>query len=129
VDDLTSKFPELIAGFDSAGNVILSTSEMEAVLTAAREKSAQATYEAAESELEASKKRLKANKDTIKADFEKLGIGGRRIFAGSDELGQNVKDKFKTFWQTYDNTDIDWIDAKLSSVDVETAVKNAAINS
>ena len=55
VDELADKFPEMIAGFDEAGNVIIDTTNAEAALSSAREKSAVATYKAVQAELEAKK--------------------------------------------------------------------------
>ena len=62
VDELTSKFPELLLGFDSAGNAIMDTKNMEDVLTAAREESAAATLDAVKAERE--KAKLESQKAT-----------------------------------------------------------------
>jgi len=40
VDDLAEKFPEMISGFDDAGNIIITTTSAENVLTEARKKAA-----------------------------------------------------------------------------------------
>ena len=67
VDELTEKFPAMIAGFDEAGNVILNTTTVEETLAKAREQTAQATYDALLAEQkakaqEAEKARIEANK-------------------------------------------------------------------
>ena len=62
VDDLTTKFPELLLGFDEAGNAILDTKNMEDVLADAREASAEATLAAVKAERE--KAELEAKKAT-----------------------------------------------------------------
>lgn len=64
VNELTTQFPELIAGFDAAGNAILSASNAEAVLTAAREKSAQAAYKAAQDEVKRAEQAVTNTKQT-----------------------------------------------------------------
>ena len=61
VDDLTSKFPELILSFDDAGNAILDEVRLTDILTEARQKSASAALEAAQAELERSKAALQSN--------------------------------------------------------------------
>ena len=50
VDDLAESFPELIAGFDEAGNIILDTRDAEELLTASREKNYEVTKNAAQAE-------------------------------------------------------------------------------
>ena len=59
VDDLTSKFPILIAGFDETGNAILNTKDMETVLADARKASAEATLAAVNAEKEKTEQELK----------------------------------------------------------------------
>ena len=68
VDELADKFPEMIAGFDAAGNIILDTTDAERILAEARQKSRKATYEAAEAELAAAKAKV----DEAKANIPQL---------------------------------------------------------
>ena len=73
IDDLAEKFPELIAGFDEAGNVMVTIQDAESLLTAAREKSAKATYDAAEAELKSAQEKTKNAKNkltTAQTNFE-----------------------------------------------------------
>lgn len=65
VEDLTTKFPALIGGFDEAGNVIFDAVNAEEVLANARKESAQATYEAAEKERESAKESVKQAKESL----------------------------------------------------------------
>ena len=79
VDDLTSKFPGLIQGFDEAGNAILNVSALEDELTAAREKAAQAAYDAAQAERKAYEEQAKRaqSKVTNESSFEGPSAGQR----------------------------------------------------
>ena len=52
VNNLASSFPEMIKGYDEAGNAIIEASKAEDALTKAREKTRKATYDAAAKELE-----------------------------------------------------------------------------
>ena len=65
VDDLASKFPEMIAGFDEAGNIILDTTDAERILAEAREKSKQATYDAAKAEMDEAQAKLDEAKSEL----------------------------------------------------------------
>jgi len=65
IDDLAEKFPELIAGFDEAGNVMVTIQDAESLLAAAREKSAKATYDAAEAELKSAQEKTKNAKNKL----------------------------------------------------------------
>lgn len=51
VDDLAEAFPLLISGFNTAGEIIIDTTNAEESLTASRRESAKAAYEAAKGEL------------------------------------------------------------------------------
>ena len=84
VNDLTSKFPQLIDSFDEAGNAILNESKMTEVLTEARKKSAEAAQEAAEGEL----KLLKAERETKLKEAKKnlTATAGREFVIGREEL-------------------------------------------
>lgn len=100
VDELTSKFPELLLGFDSAGNAIMDTKNMEDVLAAAREDSAAATLEAVRAERESAK--LKAQQATQNLD-EELG----KIKFSSDDFETNrnaeaisVAQEDKSWWDS-----------------------------
>lgn len=78
VDDLASKFPEMIAGFDEAGNIILDTTDAERILAEAREKSKQATYDAAKAEMDAAKEKLNEEKEGL--TNLQLGLGENNSF-------------------------------------------------
>ena len=66
VDNITNKFPSLIAGFDSAGEVILKAGEMEQILATAREQTAAATYKAAQAEKEKVENELASKRQQLK---------------------------------------------------------------
>ena len=65
VDELAEKFPEMIAGFDEAGNIILDTTDKESILADARKKAAQATYDAAKAEMNAEKEKVNTAKGKV----------------------------------------------------------------
>ena len=74
VDDLAAKFPQMIAGFDEAGNIILDTTDAERILTDARNKAREATYDAAKAELKKSEEERKAAKQKAKQSLGKLDV-------------------------------------------------------
>lgn len=85
VDELADKFPEMIAGFDAAGNIILDTTDAERILAEARQKSKKATYEAAEAELAVAKAKV----DEAKANIPQLNqINSGKVYleiSGNEE--------------------------------------------
>lgn len=90
VDDLAEQFPQLIAGFDSAGNVIIDTTNAETLLAESRKASAQATYEAAQAELEAAKLKVKqAAKNSSSINVSTYGS-----MDGSEAQVQNELERF-----------------------------------
>ncbi len=72
VDELAEKFPQLIAGFDDAGNIILDTTDAERVLAEARERSRDAAYEAAKKELELVAAQKEAARGKVQQALNKL---------------------------------------------------------
>ena len=53
VDELAEKFPQLISGFDAAGNIIIDTTNAEDALASARRATTEATYKAIQAEIDA----------------------------------------------------------------------------
>ena len=73
VNDLTTKFPGLIGGFDEAGNAILNASAQERLLAAARQKTAQATYEAAQKEYDLAQANLQKKTKDLNSGKNNIG--------------------------------------------------------
>lgn len=68
VEDLADSFPEFISGMDDAGNVLISIKEAEAALTAARQETKKATYDAVQAE----RKKQEAELDSAVTTAKKL---------------------------------------------------------
>ena len=76
VDDLAEAFPLLISGFNTAGEIMIDTTNAEELLAASRRESAQAAYEAAKGELKLQEEKrrqleedLSEQNDIIKGQF------------------------------------------------------------
>lgn len=69
VDDLTEKYPLLIKGFDTMGDVILDTASMEDTLTEARKNAAEAAYAAAKAEAERAKQDLLVKQNNLNSQI------------------------------------------------------------
>ena len=92
VEDLADKFPELIMGFDEAGNVIVDLQSAEETLAAARQKTLQATYDAAVAEQKAQQQQIDNAKGRIK-NFNDSYLGSG--YEGLDFLRENDKSSIK----------------------------------
>ena len=82
VDELASSFPQLISGFDEAGNAIIETSNMEDILTAAREQSAAATLAAARAEKQKSEEERKNSRKELKEKVSQADTAFRSAQSG-----------------------------------------------
>ena len=87
-DELAETFPQMIAGFDSAGNVIIDTTNAEKILTEARKQSAQASLEAAQAELDAAK--LKVIEASKKAEEDHYTL--QTFSTGADYVETNEQE-------------------------------------
>ena len=65
VDSLADSYPQLIAGMDESGNIILDMTNAEAELAEARQKTADATFESAKSEYKEAALKLKKAQDDV----------------------------------------------------------------
>lgn len=92
VEDLADKFPELIMGFDEAGNVIVDLQSAEETLAAARQKTLQATYDAAVAEQKAQQQQIDNAKEKIK-NFNNSYFGSG--YEGLDFLRKNDESSIK----------------------------------
>ena len=92
VDDLADKFPELIMGFDEAGNVIVDLQSAEKTLAAARQKTLQATYDAAVAEQRAQQQQIDNAKEKVK-NFNNSYFGSG--YEGLDFLRKNDESSIK----------------------------------
>ena len=94
VEDLAEKFPELILGFDEAGNTILDLESAEDALAEARKKTLQATYDAAVAESEAKQQEVENAKEQIKTLRKNYSEESLRGVYGSnsdnDSITRNV---------------------------------------
>jgi len=100
VDNLADSFPELVSGFDSAGNAIITLENLEDALKTAREKTAQATVDALEKENELLQSRLNDAKKNAKNTNNSV----------SGDVKQSINSNLPTFYDTntgsvYDATD------------------------
>ena len=82
VDELADAFPQLISGFDEAGNAIIETSNMEDILTAAREQSAAATLAAARAEKQKSEEERKNSRKALKEKVSQADTAFRSAQSG-----------------------------------------------
>ena len=90
IDDLASKFPQLVTGFDEAGNIIIDTVSSEAALTEARQKTLQVTLEAAKAEYERRKEETKQSQEVL-------------------NRGQSTIENHQEFLRAHDENNTDWI--------------------
>ena len=96
VDELAEKFPQMIAGFDAAGNVILDTTDAEAVLAEARKKSKEATYEAAEAELQKAKEQRNQAKSKVTEALGRLDMSEYTVTQGEEIASAKRRKYFST---------------------------------
>lgn len=97
VNDLTTKFPGLIGGFDEAGNAILNAAAQERLLAQARQKTAKATYEAAEEEYKVTQAKLESAESELTS--KGTGILGQSSTKIREEILMNDKIKEDTYSQ------------------------------
>jgi hypothetical protein len=81
VEDLASKFPELIRGFTVSNDAIINANELEQALARARERTALATLKA----LEAEQKKNKEEQSKAMSDLKTIS-GSIRAAVNNDEL-------------------------------------------
>ena len=91
-NSLAESFPELISGFDEAGNAIIDVTEAELALAAARQRGAKEATEAAQDELETAKEEL---------NTERLKQRGRWKAVGYDENGTQTGDAAENNTSTF----------------------------
>ena len=111
VDSLAEAFPQLIGGFDEAGNVILNTTNMENVLTAAREQSAAATLKAAEAEKKRTEEAVKQSKKDTLGEIDKVIDGLTDIEdIAKTEQGEDTRRDI-TYTDNWDTDNQNWLAA------------------
>lgn len=89
VDDLANSFPQLIVGFDEAGNVIIDTANAENALATARQKTLQATYDAAVAEQKAKQQEINTAKNDVK-DLNNHFMGSSETFGSNEGQGEYI---------------------------------------